>query len=438
MRLGHGLALITALLSGCAGAQRTTRSGNGPQAFLISIDGLRPEMYLSKDFAAPTLKSLAEKGAWAEGVRPVYPSVTYPNHTSIVTGVRAATHGIHSNLVFSEQEGPTSKWYWNASQIRAMTLWDAARDAGLTSALVSWPVTVGARSDWVLPEIFPENSFEMSAMWELTRKATPTPLWQEVAESSGGLYADTLERDRWFSNAAATVVRNHSPDLLLLHYGHVDRMQHVHGRDAAQTRESVAQIDAELGKLLLRADPARTCVFITGDHGFSDVSSLVHVNTIFAKNGWLQEEGGKIVRWKAYAHLNGAQAAVYLKDKSIEPQALEALKAGAPGHYRILTRADLDSLGAFPGASFALEPLAGFAIGRKTAGPLIEKLGRAHGEHGLVPGNPEMHSGFIASGPCASRGKRLGRIDLVDVAPTVAEWLGIALQQTEGKALPIR
>src|SRR5207244_2714270 len=85
---------------------------------------------------------------------PVFPSVTYPGHASIVTGVRPARHGIFFNVIWGPIDGP-SRWYEEAADLRATPLWEIARAGGLTTAAVSWPSTLGARIDWLGPEVRP-------------------------------------------------------------------------------------------------------------------------------------------------------------------------------------------------------------------------------------------------------------------------------------------
>src|SRR4029077_8117194 len=91
-------------------------------------------------------------GAISAGARSVFPSVTYPAHTSIVTGVDPGTHGIVTNTAWDPEDRNQEGWRWYAEDIQARTLWDAAREAGLETAIVNWPVTVGARASWLVPE----------------------------------------------------------------------------------------------------------------------------------------------------------------------------------------------------------------------------------------------------------------------------------------------
>src|SRR6185503_8787817 len=74
---------------------------------LISIDGFRPEFYLEDRYLTPTLKSLRDQGVFAIGAEPVFPSLTYPNHTTLITGVYPSKHGVLSNTLFSWQKGPS-------------------------------------------------------------------------------------------------------------------------------------------------------------------------------------------------------------------------------------------------------------------------------------------------------------------------------------------
>src|SRR5947208_16881468 len=121
---------------------------------LVSVDALRPDFYLDPRWPMPTLQQLAAEGAYARAVQSVFPALTYPAHTTIVTGALPARHGVGHNRPF-EAGGQTGRWLWEASHIRCLTLWDAVRRAGGSCAAVSWPVTVGAAIDWNVPDVWP-------------------------------------------------------------------------------------------------------------------------------------------------------------------------------------------------------------------------------------------------------------------------------------------
>jgi hypothetical protein len=135
-----------------AGAARAT-----DHVVVISIDGFRPAMYLDsarEGVSLPHLQALREAGSAAEGVEVSHPSMTYPSHTSIATGVLPARHGIVSNTMFDPPIG-SPRWYYEFSAVKVPAIWDRAKARGLTTAGASWPVTVGATMDVLFPESNP-------------------------------------------------------------------------------------------------------------------------------------------------------------------------------------------------------------------------------------------------------------------------------------------
>jgi hypothetical protein len=121
--------------------------GDAAPVLMISVDGMKPEYVLearASGLKIPFLRRLAAEGAYAEGVMGVWPTVTYPSHTTLVTGVAPAEHGIYSNLEFDPYQRFKDSWFWYARQVRVPTLWQAAHAQGITTASIGWPVTVGA------------------------------------------------------------------------------------------------------------------------------------------------------------------------------------------------------------------------------------------------------------------------------------------------------
>ena len=120
---------------------------------IVSIDGLQPSAYTTPGPSkAPALRRLAQSGAFAEGVIGVTPTVTYPSHTTIVTGVLPAVHGIYNNRIFDPENTSNGSWYWYARDIKVPTLAGILKTRGMKTAAVSWPATVGADIDYLVPE----------------------------------------------------------------------------------------------------------------------------------------------------------------------------------------------------------------------------------------------------------------------------------------------
>jgi predicted AlkP superfamily pyrophosphatase or phosphodiesterase len=128
-----------------------------PLLVMISIDGLRPDYITAADAhgaKVPNLRRFLKEGTYADGVEGVVPTVTYRSHTTLVTGVWPAKHGVFVNTTFDPLQKNYQGWYWYTEDIRVPTLWDAAEKAGLKSAAVPWPVTVGANITFDIPEFW--------------------------------------------------------------------------------------------------------------------------------------------------------------------------------------------------------------------------------------------------------------------------------------------
>jgi predicted AlkP superfamily pyrophosphatase or phosphodiesterase len=122
---------------------------------VISIDGMMPEVYTNPDrlgLRIPNLREMAQAGYASQGATGVFPTVTYPSHTSMMTGVAPAVHGILANTPLDPFDKNRGGWYYYTEQIRVPTLWQVVKQAGGTTAAIGWPVTVGANFDINIPE----------------------------------------------------------------------------------------------------------------------------------------------------------------------------------------------------------------------------------------------------------------------------------------------
>lgn len=414
---------------------------------LVSIDGLRPEMYHDPTWPAPTLQQMAREGAQADAVFGVFPSVTYPTHTTIVTGALPARHGIWFNTPF-EPAGPTGRWYWESSAIRVPTLWTAAHAAGLKTAAVSWPVAVGADIDWNVPEIWPLEK-DGSIVAELRRHATPPGLVDELErEATGALRDETwklgeMARDDRVAEMAAYLLEKKQPALLLVHLLTVDHFEHEHGRDHPEVRRALAAADRGLSRLVEAAERAgireRTAFVVTGDHGFSDV------HTKLAPNVWLVEAGLREAKrdrgnWRAHFHVSSASAFLILHDPADADalrrvrEVLAAQPAGVRRLFRVVERDELDRLGAAPNAALALAYSLGVGGSGDYTGPAVTP--GEGGDHGYLPDERGLQTGLVAWGTGVRAGAVVPRMSSTDVAPLVARLLGLRFDAPDGVLLP--
>jgi predicted AlkP superfamily pyrophosphatase or phosphodiesterase len=420
-------------------------SGAAQHVVVISIDGLRPDYYLpgpGRRARMPALDALRERGSWAEGVVGQFPSLTYPSHTSIVTGVRPAIHGIVQNTRFSPEGG--GSWYFEAAELKVPTLWDAAREAHLSTAGISWPVSVGAKIDYLLPET--HQAPRESTWLDLMRQQSTPGLVDAVVARLGGFEPnanrDYRERDRFSTAAAAVILEKYRPNLLLIHLVEADTAQHQFGPNSPQAIAALERVDAAVAAIVGSIEAAgitnETAVIVTGDHGFYRVHSAFQPNVVLREAGLLQvDESGRITAWQAVAH----RSAIRLKDPGDTAAAarVETLfrdLADGPyrGLFRIVDRAEITRRGGDPEALLFLEPVEGYTTAAGTSGGFLVASAR-HGDHGYTPDAPAMHTGLIMAGAGIARGIAMPLARQIDIAPTAARLLGFALPHAEGVAM---
>src|SRR5271168_25845 len=217
-----------------------------PLLVMISIDGLRPDYITAADShgaKVPNLRRFLKEGAYAEGVQGVIPTVTYPSHTTLVTGVWPAKHGIFANTTFDPLQKNYQGWYWYSEDIRVPTLWDAATQAGRTTASIHWPATVGARITWNIPEYWRANTADDPKLL----RAVATPGLLNEAEAALGPYptglSDTPEEDEVRGRYAQWIMESKHPALLTLHLIALDHIEHETGPFSAETIGVLEKLD---------------------------------------------------------------------------------------------------------------------------------------------------------------------------------------------------
>lgn len=414
---------------------------------LISIDGFRPDFYKEMKWPAPNLKSMAAEGVSAEGVRGVFPSVTYPSHTTLITGALPARHGIYYNSPF-EAEGQTGKWYWESELIRTETLWDLVRASGKTSASLIWPVSVGAPIDYNIPEVWTlDRSY--GRIQPMRDHQTPKGLLEEMEKEVLGKIDTTtfngeyLNREDRTGEMAAYILSKYKPNLMTVHLIATDHFQHEQGRNGKKVETAIAAVDRAIGKIMEAAERSnimeRTTFIITGDHGFVDIHSALNPNIWLVEEGLMDDENDR-GEWKATFHTSGASAFLMLKnpnDKGIEDKVRKKLNA-VPERYkklfRIVERDELDEIGSDPNAIFALAPVPGIAMSSASKGEIL--MARKGGTHGYFPDFPEIETGFIAWGAGIAPNKSLQQIGLEDIAPVIARLLNLNFKAQDGVLYP--
>jgi predicted AlkP superfamily pyrophosphatase or phosphodiesterase len=414
---------------------------------LISIDGLRPDYVLEASkygLRVPNLRRLVSQGSYAAGVRGVTPTVTYPSHTTILTGVSPARHGIYSNTTFDPLNKNQQGWYWYAEDIQVPTLWSKASDAHLTTANIHWPVSVGAPITYNLPQIWRTGSPDDRKM--LRALATPGLLTE--LEAKLGRYADgideTLEGDENRGRFAVYLIESKKPRFTTAYFTALDHVQHQTGPFSRESLAALERIDKIVGSIRAAAEKvdSKAVTAVISDHGFAKATTEVNLLVPFVSNGFIQLDENKDIRsWTATIWAAGGSGAVMLKDpgdRALKDRVEQLLRGLASdpqnGISEIIDAARLKALGGFPGASFLVALKPGFYLGANMTGPVVPPNSKAGGMHGYLPSFDDMRSSFFIAGKGIAAGHSLGEIHMEDIAPTLAMRLGVSLP-ADGKDL---
>lgn len=431
---------------------------------MISIDGLKPEYITQADahgMRIPFLRTLVTDGTYADGVIGIWPTVTYPSHTTLITGVWPAEHGIYNNLEFDPFQHYSGAWNWYAPEIRVPTLWTAAHQAGMKTASIGWPVSVGATDvDYLIPEYWrtADPSGGSGTLNPLDRLliaglAHPVGLLARF-ESSAGPYMmgnDTsIGGDETKTRYAIEILRRYRPALLTLHLSSLDETQHAHGPFSPEACADLEALDGMVKRLVdaaRAANPAAVLVLVS-DHGFMRITHQVNLAVPFVQAGLIDASINPATRavtvnaWKAEPWAAGGMAAIMLHDPSdtaTEQQVRTLLSTLAAdpnsGVAQVLDRDQIAKRGAFPGAAFLVVFQPGYYFGAATSGNLVTPIQGTRGSHGFSPEYPEMHSSFFAMGAGIAHHRDLGIVDMRQIAPTVAGILSVKLPTA--KAAPL-
>lgn len=414
----------------------------GP-VLMISVDGLRPADVIEADkigLAVPTLKAMMAHGAYAEGVIGVLPTLTYPSHTTLLTGAAPGRHGVGNNLTFDPANINQVGWDWYAEDIRTPTLWGAARQAGLVTVNVHWPVSAGAPVDYNLPQIWRTGHEDDRKLM----RALATPGLLASLEAKLGPYAqgidESVEGDENRVRFAAELIAAKRPGFTTLYLASVDHNEHAFGPGSPEALAAIARNDAMIGRLVAEAraiEPDLTVVVVS-DHGFQPVSTDINLIAPFAASGLITFDAtGKITDWQAEPWFMGGSAGVVLKhpeDVALVAKVaalLQGLQADPDmGISAILDRDTIARSGGSPLCSFLIAFRPGFEPGHDPRAAKQTPAGYK-GMHGYLPTEPAMRSSLFVEGPGLSRHGDLGVIDMRAIAPSVARILRVKFDSAD-------
>lgn len=417
---------------------------------LVSVDGLA-NFYLDDPLAdMPFLKNLAKNGARADGLVCSFPTVTWPNHTTLVTGTTPAKHGVIGNNYLDRKSATSIAFIpdplFDKDQIvKVPTVYDVAHRAGLVTAGIIWPATRNARTlDWTVPDMFGKEAWPKygTKVWldELRAAGLPVDLHGDWTREKGG----GVKRDWLYSRMARHLFQNHPPNLLMIHLVEVDHIEHQYGPRSPQAYWSVSYIDDRLRDIAeaIKHSPHRdkTTLVVASDHGFFPISKDIKPNVLLKKEGLLSKE-----KKQAYCLAQGGACMVYVLDDSKRAETIKSLKkkfAKVEGVKAVLGAEEYTKLGQPTPAEdshapdFWLAAKSGYSFSNSQSGDDVVGLRKTKGgTHGYLPDDPDMLGSLVISGYGIKPGTKLPKTLSLDVAPTIAKLLGVKLPTAQGKAL---
>ncbi|MBS0217299.1 MAG: alkaline phosphatase family protein [Proteobacteria bacterium] len=393
------LLLTCLLLAGCAGAPRTPPQRS--PLLLISIDGLRthdvtPELM-------PNVSRLATDGVRAiDGMRPSYPSLTFPNHYTIVTGLRPDRHGIIQNTMhdpvlgdfkLSDEKAVSDSRWWGGEPV-----WVSVEKAGLHSATLFWPGSQAA-IDGVRPSQF------------------------RIYDKSIGATARADAVAAWLDEPAAT-----RPAFVTLYFDEVDEAEHDHGPGSPEAVAALHEVDAAIGRLVdtlrARGQLDRINIVLVSDHGFASVpkGQVVIVEDVVSKEEARAVSLGQVPEFSPNPGFEGVS---------------ERKLLGRHDHFECWKKGALPPRWHY-GSNPRIPPIVcqmdeGWdMIARSGADKRASEGDR--GSHGFDPALPSMRATFVARGPAFTRGTTLPVFDNVDVYPLLMRLLELKPRPNDGDA----
>ena len=410
---------------------------------IISIDALNYHdfEYLK---TLPNFKTFIEEGAYIREVSSIYPTSTYPCHTSIITGCFPNRHGIYSNEQFTPSMHMNQPWFWYKKDIKAPTLFDLAKNAGLITANILWPVMAGARIDYNLPEIWSvKNESFLSLFWKYGSRSMLPMLLRYLSLFKG---KEQPNLDNFSEALAKHLILHKRPHLLTLHLTELDHERHVLGLSDPGIKDALVRIDERIGNIIRAAQDAslydETTFVLLGDHGTNDYEKIVYLNTFFHQEGLLEiDRSGNILTWKVYASAAGGSVQIHNHPECTAHDILRihdtigklSVMLGTP-IKQTLTKEQADIIYNLKGDfDYVLEAKDGFIFKNAVTDQLIKHRASVEGsyraEHGYLPTHPNQRTLFMAKGKSIKPGSKLQKACIVDEGPTFAEIIGLKMDE---------
>jgi predicted AlkP superfamily pyrophosphatase or phosphodiesterase len=421
--------------------------------YVISFDGLST---LDFDYIAslPNFKEFIKSASYCKKVYSIYPSLTYPAHTSIITGRYPKNHGIINNTLLQPNRN-SPDWYWHRHYIKVQTLYDVAIKEGMKVAALLWPVTGKSKIQYNMPEIFANRSWQNQIIVSLL---SGSPLYQIQLNNKFGHLREGIKQpnlDNFTHQSLLYTIKNKKPDITLVHYTDLDTKRHYHGFYSEEAKMALRRHDKRLGEIVKTLKESgiyeESTIIVLGDHSSLDEDKIINLNVLLRQKGYIDvDDKGKISDYKAIIKNCDGSAYLYVKDRK-NTSFIKEINVLIDNFNRenkcieaIYTSVEARNLGADPNCALMLEAKKGYYFLNDIEGEIIRKIlpnevGRVphltKSTHGYLPFKQDYTTVFMASGKGIKKGVLVDKMSLVDEAPTMAKLLGIKLKDTDGRVI---
>jgi predicted AlkP superfamily pyrophosphatase or phosphodiesterase len=421
---------------------------------VISIDGFAAYLVNDPKVPLPTIRRLAQEGCIIEGGMTVSdPSVTWPNHTTLVTGMKPGRHGTLANGVLVRGGiGEPVKIDSHRDQsdlVKVPTVVDVAHAAGLRTAEVNWPCTRNSQSfDDQFPDV--PNALDYTTPRLRTELIKKGFLRDETHASFRK--SSVVGLDYVWTEAACHLIRERKPHLMLVHLLNNDATHHRRGAQSQAGYTANAYADMCVSRIINAINDAgmreNTTIFLVADHGFTLTTKAIRPNVLLRKAGLLTVEGGKLTQAQVHVIPEGGVGFVYCTNPVKAPEDSAHVKKmfmGQEGVADILLPDRYNEIGFPHPREYDQAPDAilvakdGYAVSGAVTGETLiatyEEAQTSLGSHGFLAKLKKMNAMCILSGAGIRSGIKLQGVDNTAIAPTIAKLLGLKYPNTDGRPL---
>lgn len=451
--------MLARTLSLLAATASLINAAPSEHVILVSIDGWAHHYFDDPKCHMPAVKSLAANGVRAKRMECSFPTVTWTNHTTLVTGVHPAKHGVLANAYFDRATRKKVPLIpdplFNKDEIvKTPTIYDAAKAAGLTTAGVIWPASRGAKTlDWTVPDVFEQELFEKYGTPSLLEEARAAgiPVEKQMEWCKLG-NAGKAQRDYMYTLLATHIIKKHKPNFLAIHLVSLDSFEHAHGRQVPEAYWAANDSDNRVADLIRATEEAgireKTTFVITTDHGFVTYTKSINANAALRKEGFVKAVLGKNLApdSQVFAMAEGGACFVYVLDEANRESVLKQITptlAKLKGVSGVAEARDFDSkLHHLTADKDGREPdlvlLAGdgYTFTDSLAdNDVIIPNDPPKGAHGHYHLDPNLYGSIVISGAGVKQGVVLDEVKNIDVTPTMAKLLGFPFPGADGRVL---